>query len=64
MVFIFLYLCVMIFIKWLKYTGADDNNKIGPVCAPNLLIELIQMFFLSTAQNKDLGCDEIYPGQV
>jgi V-type H+-transporting ATPase subunit a len=64
MVFIFVYLCVMIFIKWLKFSGADDDKLIGPICAPNLLIELIQMFFLSTARNTAEHCDEIYPGQV
>lgn len=61
MAFIFVYLCIMIFIKWFKYSGAPDPAN-GPNCAPNLLIELIQMFFLSTATIN--GCDDLYKGQV
>lgn len=32
--FIFIYLCVMIFIKWIKFVG----SPMGTGCAPNLLI--------------------------
>ena len=35
--FIFVYLCVMIFIKWIKFSGAPSDLT-GPGCAPNLLI--------------------------
>lgn len=44
MTLIFVYLCFMIFLKWIKYNGSD--NPISGACAPNLLIELINMFFL------------------
>jgi V-type H+-transporting ATPase subunit a len=45
LVFIFVYLCVMIFIKWLKFSGAPSQFD-GPNCAPNLLIGLnIQNLF-------------------
>jgi len=33
---IFAYLCLMIFIKWIKYDGS--NNSEHGTCAPNLLI--------------------------
>lgn len=59
--FIFVYLCVMIFIKWIKFSGTPGDQT-GPGCAPNLLIELINMFFLKT-QSADIPCTLLYPGQ-
>lgn len=56
--FVFVYLCVMIFIKWLKFIGSPD----GTGCAPNLLIELINMFFLKTS-GTEKPCSALYPGQ-
>jgi len=60
--FIFVYLCVMIFIKWLKFSGAPSDVT-GPGCAPNLLIELINMFFLKTS-SSEIPCTALYPGQA
>jgi V-type H+-transporting ATPase subunit a len=60
---IFVYLCVMIFIKWIKYEGSSDSLY-GSNCAPNLLIELINMFFLSTTATPEHECYALYPGQV
>jgi len=60
--FIFVYLCVMIFIKWIKFSGAPSDVT-GPGCAPNLLIELINMFFLKTS-GTDIPCSALYPGQA
>lgn len=53
----------MIFIKWIKYS-ASHSETTGPQCAPNLLIELIDMFFFST-QSSGAGnaCLMLYPGQ-
>jgi len=64
--FVFVYLCFMIFIKWIKYSGSGTASKyVGPQCAPNLLIELINMFFLKTsAEPGDPLCKTLYPGQV
>ena len=59
--FVFVYLCVMIFIKWIKYSGAPSDFT-GPGCAPNLLIELIGMFFFKSSATSD--CQVLYPGQV
>lgn len=44
---IFVYLCFMILFKWVKYNGSDD--PLTGACAPNLLIELINMFFLKNS---------------
>ena len=43
--FIFVYLCVMIFIKWIKFSGTPGDLT-GPGCAPNLLIGILIQFFL------------------
>lgn len=49
---IFVYLCFMIMLKWIKYGGTSD--PVTGSCAPNLLIELINMFFLkNSAVDKD-----------
>lgn len=62
MTFIFVYLCLMIFIKWIRFSGAPHPTEFGPACAPNLLIELIDMFFLKTSAVGD--CGVLYPGQA
>ena len=51
----------MIFIKWVKYSGAPSDFT-GPGCAPNLLIELIGMFFFRSSATEE--CQILYPGQV
>ena len=38
LVLIFVYLCLMIIIKWIKFEGSDD--PLHGACAPNLLIGL------------------------
>lgn len=43
---IFIYLCVMIIIKWIKYHGSDD--PVTGACAPNLLIGKIFIGILIT----------------
>jgi V-type H+-transporting ATPase subunit a len=61
--FIFVYLCIMILIKWLKFVGSPDSTQ----CAPNLLIELINMFFLKSSSvddNGNVSCRQLYSGQV
>lgn len=63
---IFVYLCIMIFIKWIKFAGSDDDH--AGACGPNLLIELINMFFLKDSAERSDGsidpCKRLYPGQV
>lgn len=44
--FIFVYLCVMIFIKWIKFSGAPSDVT-GPGCAPNLLIGIAKVSLIS-----------------
>lgn len=59
--FVFVYLCLMILIKWIKYSGAPSDST-GPGCAPNLLIELIGMFFFKSSATSP--CQILYPGQA
>jgi len=50
----------MIFVKWIKYSGVPSDLT-GPGCAPNLLIELIGMFFFKSSATSE--CQILYPGQ-
>lgn len=64
---IFVYLCFMIIIKWIKFEGSDDPNH--GACGPNLLIELINMFFFKDSTSvagseKPDYCKQLYPGQA
>lgn len=65
-VLIFVYLCLMIFIKWIKYSGTDD--PLTGVCGPNLLIGLINMFFFKNSALRDDGtideCQVLFPHQT
>jgi len=56
----------MILIKWIKFSGSK-TAYFGPQCAPNLLIELINMFFFKSSASDEQslypGCKALYPGQ-
>jgi V-type H+-transporting ATPase subunit a len=52
--FIFVYLCLIIFVKWVKFTPAMSGD------APNLLIGFINMFLMNYSDAKAIW----YPGQV
>ncbi|XP_046419903.1 V-type proton ATPase 116 kDa subunit a1 isoform X2 [Neodiprion fabricii] len=62
LVFLFLYMVILMFIKWVKYGPASDI-KYSSYCAPSVLITFINMIlFKDTPQVK--GCDEwMYAGQ-
>lgn len=63
LVFLFLYLVILMFIKWIKYSASSGDVKTGTSCAPSVLITFINMvLFKSGSPNK--GCDEfMFPGQ-
>ncbi|KAJ8918152.1 hypothetical protein NQ315_011609 [Exocentrus adspersus] len=69
LIFLFLYLVVMIFIKWILYSGELDGwiptevNPHGTSCAPSVLIYFINMF-LQGESDPDEGCEAyMYEGQ-
>ncbi|KAL3276436.1 hypothetical protein HHI36_011819 [Cryptolaemus montrouzieri] len=63
--FLFLYMCIMMFIKWFKYyaSNAKADFTVGTRCAPSILITFINMI-LNKENVVEPGCDqEMYPGQ-
>ncbi|XP_044763110.1 V-type proton ATPase 116 kDa subunit a1 [Coccinella septempunctata] len=56
---IFLWMVVMIFIKWIKY-AADPGlpTKLGTSCAPSVLIYFINMMLQKTQEAPDAGQSE------
>ncbi|XP_018580171.1 V-type proton ATPase 116 kDa subunit a isoform X2 [Anoplophora glabripennis] len=69
LVFLFFYLVVMIFMKWIWYSGELDGwiDEIviehGTSCSPSVLIYFINMFLMGSSSPND-GCDEyMYEGQ-
>lgn len=63
--FLFLYMCVMMFIKWFKYYATNDFSQlaVSTRCAPSILILFINMILHKSA-TPETGCDaELYPGQ-
>ncbi|CAG9857285.1 unnamed protein product [Phyllotreta striolata] len=74
LIFLFLYMVVMMFMKWIMYSGEydgydgpagpiEDVNKHGSYCAPSVLIYFINMMLMSSS-TANKGCDVfMYPGQ-
>ncbi|KAJ8918153.1 hypothetical protein NQ315_011610 [Exocentrus adspersus] len=69
LVFLFLYLVVMIFLKWFIYSGELDGwipeevNKHGSSCAPSVLIYFINMFLMGESEPNDKCDTYMYEGQ-
>ncbi|XP_044758030.1 V-type proton ATPase 116 kDa subunit a1 isoform X2 [Coccinella septempunctata] len=64
--FLFLYMCVMMFIKWLEYYATNDpaDFQYGTRCAPSILITFINMVLQKESPVEE-GCStEMYPGQM
>ncbi|XP_076173159.1 V-type ATPase subunit a family protein Vha100-1 isoform X1 [Ptiloglossa arizonensis] len=51
LMFLFLYMVLLMFIKWIKYGPNSDGNdpEHGPFCAPSVLITFINMVLFKTA---------------
>lgn len=64
LIFLFLYLCVLVFHKWTWY-GPRGGNDTGPFCAPSILITFINMVLFKSADKAPAGCTSnlLYPGQ-
>ncbi|XP_025832235.1 V-type proton ATPase 116 kDa subunit a [Agrilus planipennis] len=66
MSFIFLYMVLLMFIKWIMYFPTDELAyiKYSPHCAPSILITFINMILFKTTV-VDKECDaHIYAGQM
>merc|ERR1719445_1176329 len=60
LLFIFGYLVLMIFIKWIYY-GANKDGAFSEHCAPNLLITFINMMLLKSA-DVDMKMEQCHVG--
>lgn len=63
MCFLFLYMVILMFIKWSVYGPSTGDHKTGPYCAPSILITFINMVLFKESTPL-VGCDKnIYSGQ-
>ncbi|XP_045469139.1 V-type proton ATPase 116 kDa subunit a1 isoform X5 [Harmonia axyridis] len=64
--FLFLYMCIMMFIKWFEYYASNEPEDFayGTRCAPSILITFINMVLQKSTPVEE-GCNpELYPGQM
>lgn len=61
--FLFLYLVILVFIKWLLYSPKATDFHLTPYCAPSVLITFINMVLMKRNEGNK-GCDAyMYGGQ-
>ncbi|CAB3376664.1 Hypothetical predicted protein [Cloeon dipterum] len=63
MCFLFLYMVLLMFIKWVNYSADTIDVKAGPYCAPSILITFINMVLFKSSKNPDVCDDWMYAGQ-
>ncbi|XP_076171994.1 V-type ATPase subunit a family protein Vha100-2 [Ptiloglossa arizonensis] len=64
LIFLFFYLVVLMFVKWVLYDAASEDKKFLPTCAPSVLITFINMM-LGGHTPMAAGCPEyMFPGQA
>ncbi|KAE8747559.1 V-ATPase V0 Subunit A Variant 2 [Frankliniella occidentalis] len=62
--FLFLYMVILMFIKWVTYEANAMDDALKPTCAPSILITFINMVLFKPA-DKVAGCDPyMYGGQA
>ncbi|XP_045542056.1 V-type proton ATPase 116 kDa subunit a1 [Papilio machaon] len=54
---IFLWLVILIYMKWFMFSGKATDVKRGPGCAPLILILFIDMALFTTSKPVDKDCD-------
>lgn len=57
LVFLFFYLVLLMFIKWVKYSAANKDPIYGTSCAPSVLITFINMVLFKPGSPNE-GCEE------
>ncbi|KAJ1527881.1 hypothetical protein ONE63_007817 [Megalurothrips usitatus] len=61
--FLFLYMVILMFIKWVTYEANAAEMALSPTCAPSILITFINMVLFKAADEVK-GCDPyMYGGQ-
>jgi len=60
LLFLFGYLCLLIFIKWGKYYAGAESQALTPGCAPSILITFIGMVLMKYDKEPLPGCETVY----
>ncbi|XP_043289844.1 V-type proton ATPase 116 kDa subunit a1 isoform X2 [Venturia canescens] len=61
--FLFLYMVILMFIKWIKFDPKEQDIAWGPYCAPSILVTFINMVLMNESKTFS-GCHEwMYAGQ-
>ncbi|XP_039290286.1 V-type proton ATPase 116 kDa subunit a1 isoform X2 [Nilaparvata lugens] len=62
--FLFLYMVLLMFIKWIMYSWTNEFERSG-ACAPAILITFINMVLMKGPDDKKDGCSPwMFPGQA
>jgi V-type H+-transporting ATPase subunit a len=62
MCFLFLYMVLLMFIKWVNY-GPQNDVKSGPYCAPSILITFINMVLFKSSKSPEVCDPYMFAGQ-
>jgi len=60
LLFLFGYLCLLMFIKWTKYYAGAEDQALTPGCAPSILITFIGMVLFKYDKEPLKGCETVY----
>uniref|UniRef100_A0A224X765 V-type proton ATPase subunit a n=1 Tax=Panstrongylus lignarius TaxID=156445 RepID=A0A224X765_9HEMI len=64
LIFLFLYMVLLMFMKWIIYSPKSSHTPTKPYCAPSILITFINMVLFKDNQAFE-GCEvDIYGGQL
>ncbi|XP_059489793.1 V-type proton ATPase 116 kDa subunit a 1 isoform X2 [Neocloeon triangulifer] len=63
MCFLFLYMVLLMFTKWVGYSADSLDVKSGPYCAPSILITFINMVLFKSSKNPSVCDDWMFAGQ-
>lgn len=59
LILLFLYLVVLMFVKWILYDASSTDKAYSPTCAPSVLITFINMILQGHSKMPD-GCNSEY----
>ncbi|XP_014258962.1 V-type proton ATPase 116 kDa subunit a isoform X2 [Cimex lectularius] len=63
MTFLFLYMVLLMFFKWMIYTPKFDHITSSPFCAPSILITFINMVLFKDTTYPERCSESMYAGQ-
>ncbi|EAT42023.1 AAEL006390-PA [Aedes aegypti] len=63
LVLLFLYMCFMMFYKWIQYTAVTEEDHLKPGCAPSVLIMFINMMLFKRQEPLETCKEFMFEGQ-